>query len=100
MVQLQPLRGKCVAGRACERMGASSCWLSGKLVCLRLISSWWLVSGGWDYRGFAAIGFLVTLPPKRGNDAARGSLLRRELPTGLRDGDGSGPQGLFSFPRS
>ncbi|WP_296974464.1 hypothetical protein, partial [uncultured Dialister sp.] len=23
-----------------------------------------------------------------------GSLLRRELPTGLRDGDGTGPQGL------
>ena len=31
----------------------------------------------------------MTLSPKRGNDAAGGSLPRRELPTGLRDGDGS-----------
>ena len=40
-------------------------------------------------RGCAANGILMTLSPKRGNDAAGGSLPRRELPTGLRDGDGS-----------
>ena len=40
-------------------------------------------------RGCAANGILMTLSRKRGNDAAGGSLLRRELPTGLRDGDGS-----------
>ena len=39
--------------------------------------------------GFAAIGILMTLPLKREDDSTGGSLLRRELPTGLRDGDGS-----------
>ena len=39
--------------------------------------------------GCAAVGILMTLSPKRGNDAAGGSLPRRELPTGLRDGDGN-----------
>lgn len=78
----------------------------------REIGSWWLVASGWDYRGFAAIGILTTLSPKRGNDSAGGSLPRRERPvgsvslisrspdgslrnqfachpTGVRDGDGS-----------
>jgi hypothetical protein len=40
-------------------------------------------------RGPAAVGILMNLNPKRENDTATGSLLRRELPTGLRDGDGS-----------
>ena len=39
-------------------------------------------------RGFAAIGILMTLLPHRAIDSTVGSLLRRELPTGLRDGDG------------
>ena len=43
--------------------------------------------------GSAAIGILMTLSPKRENDSAAGSLLRRELPTGLRDGDGSAAGG-------
>jgi len=37
--------------------------------------------------GFAAVGALITPPPKRATDTAAGSLPRRELPTGLRDGD-------------
>ena len=45
-------------------------------------------------RGCAANEILMTLSPKRGNDAAGGSLprrelSRRELSTGLRDGDES-----------
>ena len=40
-------------------------------------------------RGCAANGFLMTLSRKRGNDAAGGSLPKRELSTGLRDGDES-----------
>jgi len=51
-------------------------------------------------RGSAADGILMTLPLKHAIDSAGGSLPRRELPTGLRDGDGSGPQGLTSFPNS
>ena len=47
-------------------------------------------------RGSAANGILMTLPQKRENDSAVGSLLRRELPTGLRDGDG-GAAGESSF---
>jgi hypothetical protein len=47
--------------------------------------------------GGAADGILMTLPLKRTIDSAGGSLPRRELPTGLRDGDGSGLQGLDSF---
>jgi hypothetical protein len=35
----------------------------------------------------------MTLSPKRGNDAAGGSLPRRELSTGLRDGDGNAAGG-------
>jgi hypothetical protein len=38
--------------------------------------------------GFAAIGILMTLLPHRAIDSTAGSLPRRELPTGLRDGDG------------
>ena len=38
--------------------------------------------------GCAAVGILMTLSPKRTIDSAVGSLPRRELPTGLRDGDG------------
>ena len=45
------------------------------------------VSGG------TAVGILMTLHNKRAIASAVGSLLRRELSTGLRDGDGSGPQG-------
>ena len=39
--------------------------------------------------GFAAVGILMTLTLKRANDSTGGSLPRRELSTGLRDGDGS-----------
>jgi hypothetical protein len=39
-------------------------------------------------RGYAAGGFLKTLFLKRVIASAVGSLPRRELPTGLRDGDG------------
>ena len=39
-------------------------------------------------RGFVAIGILMTLSPKRAIASTAGSLLRRELPTGLRDGNG------------
>ena len=39
-------------------------------------------------RGFAAVGILMTLSQKRAIDSAGGSLPRRELSTGLRDGDG------------
>ena len=39
--------------------------------------------------GFAAMGILMPVTLKREDDATGGSLLRRELPTGLRDGDGS-----------
>jgi hypothetical protein len=38
--------------------------------------------------GCAAVGILMTLSQKREIDSAAGSLLRRELPTGLRDGGG------------
>ena len=44
----------------------------------------------------AAIGILMALSPKRENDSARGSFLRKELPTGLRLAGGNGPQGLSS----
>ena len=44
--------------------------------------------GGLFYCGFAAVGILMTLSQKREIDSAAGSLLRRELPTGLRDGGG------------
>ena len=37
----------------------------------------------------------MTLPSKHAIASAAGSLLRRELPTGLRDGDGTGPEGLI-----
>ena len=40
------------------------------------------------YSGSAAVGILKTLSPKRAIDSAGGSLPRRELSTGLRDGDG------------
>ena len=35
----------------------------------------------------------MTLFPQRENDTERSSFLRRELPTGLRDGDGSAAGG-------
>ena len=38
--------------------------------------------------GCAAVGILVTPSPKRAIASAGGSLPRRELSTGLRDGDG------------
>jgi hypothetical protein len=44
-------------------------------------------------RGSAAIRILMTLHPKRTIASAVGSLPRRELPTGLRDGDGNGLKG-------
>ena len=40
-------------------------------------------------RGFAAVGILITLSPKRTNDSAVGSFLGKELPTGLRLADGN-----------
>ncbi len=40
-------------------------------------------------RGEAAAGTLMTLSLKQENDTAEGSLPRRELSTGLRDGDAS-----------
>ena len=45
--------------------------------------------------GSAAIGILKTLHPKRAIDSAAGSLPRRELPTGLRDGDGFYTQAVY-----
>jgi hypothetical protein len=39
--------------------------------------------------GFAAIGILKTLHPKSAIASIVGSLLRRELPTGVRDGNGN-----------
>ena len=39
-------------------------------------------------RGSAAVGNLMTLHKKRAIDTAGGSFLGKELPTGLRDGDG------------
>ena len=50
-------------------------------------------------RGCAANGILMTLSRKRGNDAAGGSLPKRELSTGLRDGDGIAA-GWLPRPRS
>jgi hypothetical protein len=47
-----------------------------------------------ESRGYAAVEILMTLHKKRAIASTVGSLLRRELSTGLRDGDGSGPQGL------
>ena len=38
--------------------------------------------------GFAAVGFLMTLHRKRAIDCTAGSFLRKELPTGVRNGDG------------
>jgi hypothetical protein len=42
--------------------------------------------------GEAAVGILTTLHNKRAIASTVGSLPRRELSTGLRDGDGFGPQ--------
>jgi hypothetical protein len=46
------------------------------------------------YSGCAADGILKTLTLKHEIASAAGSLPRRELPTGLRDGDGYSPEGL------
>ena len=56
----------------------------GKVAAHRLYSAAFYIA----HNGFAADGFLMTLSLKRAIDPTAGSLLRRELPTGLRDGDG------------
>ena len=44
-------------------------------------------------RGYATVGILMTLTPKRASASARGSFLGKELPTGLRLADGIWPKG-------
>jgi len=56
----------------------------GKVAACKLGSAALLIHAS----GSAADGILKTLSLKRVIDTAVGSLPRRELPTGLRDGDG------------
>ena len=58
-------------------------------------SSWQLVASSWYNSGYAAVGFLKTLPPNRASASAQGSLPRRELHTGLRDGNGFYAQDVY-----
>ena len=54
-----------------------------------MVSYIWQLSETLRSNGFAAMGTLMTVTLKREDDSTGDSLLRRELPTGLRDGDGS-----------